>query len=108
MTALYPEQQLRRLVQRWALRIRVEPARVDIVDMRESWGSCCPDGVVRLSTDLLDADEQFQELVVVHELLHLRIPGHGKRFQASMSALIPEWREVASRGGLLGNVGHSH
>ncbi len=32
--------------------------------------------------------------MIVHELLHLRHRTHGKRFQAMMSALVPDWREL--------------
>lgn len=44
--------------------------------------------------ELADADESFQYYVIVHELLHLRYKTHGKRFQAMMSALVPNWREL--------------
>jgi Protein of unknown function DUF45 len=34
----------------------------------------------------------FQDFVVAHELLHLRIPNHGRLFKALMTAHIPGWR----------------
>ena len=37
-------------------------------------------------------DEGFQDFVVAHELLHLRLPNHGKLFKAMMTAHVPEWR----------------
>jgi predicted metal-dependent hydrolase len=30
--------------------------------------------------------------VIAHELLHLRVPNHGKVFKALMSAHVPDWR----------------
>jgi predicted metal-dependent hydrolase len=78
----------------WALKLKVNPQRVEIVRMPNKWGSCTSEGVLAFAEDLADADEAFQDFVIVHELLHLRYRTHGKRFQAMMSALVPDWREL--------------
>lgn len=98
MSSLYPDQQLKRRAMAWALRLKVNPERVDIVDMPTKWGTCTTDGVVTFADELADADEAFQDYVIVHELLHLRYRTHGKRFQAMMSALVPDWRELERQG----------
>lgn len=95
MSSLYPEQQLKRRAMAWALRLKVNPERVEIADMPKAWGSCTSEGVVTFADELAEADEAFQDYVIVHELLHLRYRTHGKRFQAMMSALVPEWRELS-------------
>ena len=46
MSSLYPDQQLKRRAMAWALRIKVNPERVDVVNMPKKWGSCTSDGVV--------------------------------------------------------------
>lgn len=45
--------------------------------------------------DLLAQNESFQEYVIVHELLHLRVPNHGKLFRSLMSLYLPDWEERA-------------
>jgi hypothetical protein len=94
MSSLYPDQQLKRRAMAWATRLKVNAERVVIAEMPEKWGSCTSDGVVTFADELAEADEAFQDYVIVHELLHLRYKTHGKRFQAMMSALVPEWREL--------------
>lgn len=94
MSSLYPDQLLKRRAMAWALRLKVNPERVEIADMPKKWGSCTSDGVVTFADELADTDESFQDYVIVHELLHLRYKTHGKRFQAMMSALVPNWREL--------------
>jgi predicted metal-dependent hydrolase len=94
MSSLYPDQQLRRRAMAWALRLKVNPERVNIVEMPKKWGSCTSDGVVTFADELTETDEAFQDYVIVHELLHLRYRTHGKRFRATMSALVPNWREL--------------
>lgn len=94
MSSLYPDQKLKRRAMGWAQRLKVNPERVDIAQMPNKWGSCTSDGVVTFADELAETDEAFQDYVIVHELLHLRYRTHDKRFQAMMSALVPEWREL--------------
>lgn len=95
----WPEQDLRRRVLAWAVKLKVNPHAVRIKDMRHKWGSCSSAGTITLAIDLLDQDEAFQDYVIVHELLHLRYANHGRMFKALMSAHVPGWRrwEVARR-----------
>ena len=47
------------------------------------WGSCTPaDGSIRLSTRLRGMPGYVVDYVIVHELAHLLIPGHGPDFWA--------------------------
>lgn len=48
-----------------------------------------------LSADLLEKSDAFQDFVVAHEMLHLRVPNHGRLFKALMSAHVPNWRKLA-------------
>jgi predicted metal-dependent hydrolase len=61
------------------------------------WGSCAPDGIVTFAEDLAKEAEDFQDYVIVHELLHLRYRDHGKQFKAMMTALVPNWSELDRR-----------
>ena len=91
-TSLYPAQLLRQRVLAWALKLRVNPRVVRIQKMRRKWGSCSVAGTVTLAADLVRQNSHFQDYVVVHELLHLRYPNHGRMFTALMSAHLPGWR----------------
>ena len=93
-SGLYPAQELRRRTLAWALRLRVNPKVVRIQPMRHKWGSCSSKGVVTLAADLVEQERDFQEFVIVHELLHLRIPNHGRLFKALLTAYVPNWRRM--------------
>jgi predicted metal-dependent hydrolase len=62
--------------------------------MRRKWKSCSSKGTVTLAADLVDKDAVFQDFVIVHELLHLRVPNHGRLFKVLMSAHVPGWRSM--------------
>jgi predicted metal-dependent hydrolase len=57
--------------------------------MVRKWGSCSSGGTITLAVDLIDRSHQFQDFVIVHELLHLRIPNHGRLFKAVLNAYLP-------------------
>ena len=82
----------------WAVRLRVNPGALRFEDLRDRWGYCSPAGEVTLALDLVDQDERFQDYVIVHELLHLRVRSHGKRFRALLSAYVPDWRHLDEPG----------
>lgn len=83
---------LRRRVESWAERLRVRPRVVRIRRMTRKWGSCSTGGVVTLAADLSREPPDFQDFVVAHELLHLRIPNHGRLFRAVLAAHLPNSR----------------
>lgn len=89
---LYPAQELRRRAQAWAVKLRVNPRVIRVQEMRRKWGSCSQAGTVTLAAGLLNEPRQFQDYVIVHELLHLRVGRHGRLFKALMSAHIPGWK----------------
>ena len=61
---------------------RVAPASVRWVGNQNSrWGSCTPDdGTIRLSTQLQGMPAWVVDYVLLHELAHLLVPGHGPTF----------------------------
>lgn len=82
---------LRQRVEFWAERLRVPTPRVRVREMTRKWGSCSTAGTITLAADLGNQDVGFQDFVIAHELLHLRVPNHGKLFKALMTAHIPDW-----------------
>jgi predicted metal-dependent hydrolase len=61
---------------------RARPASVRWVpEMRTRWASCTPaDGSIRLSTRVHEMPAWVRDYVLVHELAHLLVPGHGPDF----------------------------
>jgi len=72
---------LKQEVRAWADRIGVETAEVHVRRMKRKWGSCSTSGRVTFSLDLLKEPEETRAGVIVHELLHLKVPNHGALFR---------------------------
>jgi predicted metal-dependent hydrolase len=85
-----PAEILKSEVSAWARRIGVEPTGVHVRPMTRKWASCSSNGRLSFSTDLLTEPASFRREVIVHELLHLKVPNHGKVFKALLRAYLPQ------------------
>lgn len=79
---------LRKRVADWAVRLRVQPGQIRVQRMMRKWGSCSSAGRVTFSSDLARKRTAFQDYVIVHELLHLRIRNHGPLFRSTLRAYL--------------------
>jgi predicted metal-dependent hydrolase len=82
-------------IERHAQALGVSPVRVSIRDPRTRWGSAARTGRLAFSWRLVLAPPEALETVVVHELAHLRVFGHGAMFWAVVSSRVPDhqlWR----------------
>ncbi|MGY1497715.1 M48 metallopeptidase family protein [Streptomyces sp. QTS52] len=67
---------------------RARPASVRwVTNQNTRWGSCTPaEGSIRLSHRLQGMPEYVVDYVLLHELAHLLVPGHGPRFWRLLDA----------------------
>jgi predicted metal-dependent hydrolase len=72
----------------WAQKMKVVPKEVHIRPMATKWGSCSTAGRVSFDLELLAQPGEFRKEIIVHELLHLRVPNHGKLFKAMLKAYL--------------------
>ncbi len=75
-------------VMAWAKRIGIHPIEIHIRPMKRKWASCSSRGRLTFDTDLLRQPARKRTEVIVHELLHLKIPNHGPVFRALFKALL--------------------
>src|SRR5260221_742677 len=93
-TTWQDSEELRWSVRNWAARIGVKPGRVQIRPMSTKWASITTAGSMTLDTDLLSLPKELGEFVIVHELVHLLVPNHGKVFKSFMHAYMPNWEAL--------------
>ena len=91
----WTEDAFRARVREWAGKIGVQPVEVHLRAMRRKWASCSSRGRLTFDTGLLGQERDFADYVIVHELLHLRVPNHGKLFKSLLSAMAPNWERYS-------------
>ena len=76
----------------WSERMGLRPAGVKITAARTRYGSCSGRNSLCFSCFLAYAPEAGGDLVVVHELCHIRVKNHGPDFYALLERTLPDWR----------------
>lgn len=87
----YDADDLRWAARHWATRIGVRLRQVSVRAMTTKWASMSTAGRLTLNSELVAMPRELGEFVIVHELVHLLAPGHGKLFTSFMSAYLPDW-----------------
>jgi predicted metal-dependent hydrolase len=70
--------------------------RLTIRGQRTRWASCSAGGAMSFNWRLLLAPEAVADYVVEHEVCHLEVMDHSKRFWALLEARVPDWRDHAA------------
>ena len=94
------ERRLRRLarariverVRERSVEMGIDYRRVTIRDQRSRWGSASGSGTLSFSWRLILVPSEVLDYVVVHELAHLRVAGHGPRFWSLVDRYVNDSR----------------
>lgn len=74
--------ELKQEVKNWSQKIGVKPVEIHIRKMKRKWASCSSRGRLTFNEDITNEPKEFIKEVIVHELLHLKYPNHGRMFKA--------------------------
>ena len=82
------------LVEKWEPILGVHAGSLAYRNMKTRWGSCQPaTGRICINVRLALYPPECLEYVVVHELCHLLVPGHGAAFHELMDRVMPDWKK---------------
>lgn len=82
------------ITRKWQEKLKIKPNRIQIMKMKNKWSSCSTKGNITLNSELTKLPKEVAEYAILHELLHLIVPNHGKTFRALLSAYMPNWEEL--------------
>jgi predicted metal-dependent hydrolase len=57
------------------------------------WGSCSNEGSISISTRLLLAPDEVIDYVLIHELAHLLVPNHSRKFWKLVEQAMPHYKQ---------------
>ena len=78
----------------WSEITGLVPNEWTVRNMTSRWGSCnTRTGKITLNLQLVHYPSVCLEYVILHELAHLKVHGHGPDFKAILDQYMPEWKE---------------
>lgn len=89
------KKQIPYLIEKWEKTIGVKVNFWGIKQMKTRWGSCNPKHKrIWINLELAKKKPECLEYIVVHELIHLLVRYHNKRFYAYLDQFMPGWKEI--------------
>jgi predicted metal-dependent hydrolase len=86
------EERLRISVPRIAAAMAVTPQSVAVSHQKSRWGSCTSTGVLRFSSRLAAIPSDVFDYVVIHEIAHMKVFNHSRRFWQVVEKQCPQYR----------------
>lgn len=72
--------------------LNVDHCRIHVRDQKSRWGSCSTTGVISFNFRIALAPKEVMDYVVLHELVHLSVRNHSRRFWAEVERHCPDYR----------------
>jgi predicted metal-dependent hydrolase len=70
----------------------LSPSKVTVENLKEKWGVCTPKGHIKINWRLAMAPLSIIDYIIIHELIHLEIKDHSKKFWNRLESIIPKYR----------------
>jgi predicted metal-dependent hydrolase len=72
----------------------LEPRKIAVKTQKKIWGSCHHHSkTINLNWTLVLSPLEVLDYVVVHELCHLTVPDHSRRFWEKVAAVMPDYKQ---------------
>lgn len=84
--------EFKRRVHQWAEKLDIQVTSISVRSMKNKWASCSTNGRLNFDTSILELRPDLQDYVIVHELLHFRVPNHGKLWKVLMMAHLGDYQ----------------
>jgi predicted metal-dependent hydrolase len=79
-----------------SLKIGVKPSKIIIKKLKGRWGSLTKDDVINLNVVLTSAPPKVRNYIIIHELCHLIVREHSRRYWSTVSKFMPNY-EVSKK-----------
>jgi predicted metal-dependent hydrolase len=86
----------------YSRQLKVKPPTIKFRKMKRRWGSCRSDGIITLNVFLQFVPEHLIAYIIYHELAHLIVRGHNKKFKAIIANEFPNHRQLDKELNLYG------
>jgi predicted metal-dependent hydrolase len=89
-------------LEQYSRQLKVKHPTIKFRKMKRRWGSCRSDGIITLNIFLQFVPEHLIAYIIYHELAHLIVRGHNKKFKAIIAKEFPNYRQLDKELNLYG------
>ena len=75
-------------IKKWSEELNVKPNTIQMREMKRKVASCSFKGRITFDKAILKMSKKERDEIIVHELLHLRYPSHGKMFKTVLNSYL--------------------
>ncbi|MBC3493632.1 M48 family metallopeptidase [Pseudomonas taiwanensis] len=83
-------EQIEQHVAETAKRLKRTPERIYVMGQRTKWGNCSALGNLSFNWRLIMAPDAVLHYIVTHEMVHLAVPDHSRKFWLTVQSLCPD------------------
>ena len=87
---------------RYSRQLKVIPPIIKFRKMKRRWGSCRSDGTITLNVFLQFVPEHLIAYIIYHELVHILVRGHNRKFKVIIAKEFPHYRQLDKELNLYG------
>ncbi|UCH92637.1 MAG: M48 family metallopeptidase [Candidatus Aminicenantes bacterium] len=89
-------------VARYCKQLKVKTPTIKFRKMKRRWGSCRSSGIITLNVFLQFVPEHLIAYIIYHELAHMIVRGHNRKFKAIIAKEFPNYRQLDKKLNLYG------
>ena len=89
-------------VEQYSRQLGVNARTIKFRKMKRRWGSCRNDGVITLNVYLQFVPEHLIAYIIYHELTHIIVRGHNRKFKSIIAIEFPNYRQLDKELNLYG------
>lgn len=67
--------------------------KINITSAKTRWGSCSSRGSINFTWRLVMAPLEIIDYVIIHELVHTKVPNHSRKFWEQVEKYLPDYRK---------------
>lgn len=86
--------EFKKRVKHWAEKIDVTVNSIYVRPMKNKWASCSSKDNFNFNDELIGLSKRIGDYVIVHELLHFRVPNHGKLWKSLMTLYLGDYEKM--------------
>ena len=80
-----------------ATKINLIPTKINLRKMSKRWGSCTATNKIILNIEAVKLPYTLIDYLIIHELCHIKVKDHSKRFWAELSKNCTNWKVLDER-----------